>query len=126
MNQMHLKAPSSPDSPKPKIYRNLIEGPESHLMPEMHHTPEEQRFTSEIVPMVTNDSESKEGLNESNSLELRKSPYINLHDSNKKMNNFQLKPVELGPEHIENSSDHSGTRGLLSSGKKSEALAQKD
>ena len=95
-------------------------------MPEMHHTPEEQRFTSEIVPMVTNDSESKEGLNESNSLELIKSPYINLHDSNKKMNNFQLKPVELGPEHIENSSDHSGTRGLLSSGKKSEALAQKD
>lgn len=40
------------------MYSNLLEGPVLRKMPE-----EQQRFTSEVVPMVTNDSESKEGSN---------------------------------------------------------------
>ena len=55
---MHLKAPSSPDYPRGKMYSGLLESPVLPLVPE-----EQQRFTSEVVPIITNDSESKKGSN---------------------------------------------------------------
>ena len=58
IDQMHLRAPSSPENPRIKMYSNLLEGPVLRKMPD-----EQQRFTSEVVPMITNDSESKEGSN---------------------------------------------------------------
>ena len=55
---MHLKAPSSPDYPRAKMNSNLLESPFLPLVPEEQH-----RFTSEVVPMITNDGESKKGSN---------------------------------------------------------------
>ena len=87
--------------------------------------PEEQRFTNEVVPMITNDSDSKEDSNENNSLELRKSPYVCPFEPKKK-NNFQLKPIEVGPENIQTSSDDHTVTKEISSGRNSIMAANKD